>query len=65
MAKIERVSENLCVAKCVHTSVWTTLAIGACLKVDTFYPPSYNCAEYQPFLRLLFHSFGFLMLYYE
>ena len=39
MVKIERVSENICLAKCAHTSVWTTQALGACLKVNTFYPP--------------------------
>ena len=48
MAKIERVSKNICLAKCVYTSVWTTQALGAYLEVDTFYPPSHICSDSQP-----------------
>ena len=52
MTSIERVSENTCVAKCVHISVWTTQALGTCLKVNTFYPPLHICL-------------GFPMSYYD
>ena len=60
MAKIETVSENIRVAKCVHTSVWTTLASVACLKVRTFYSPSHISSDSYPFLELIFASFWFL-----
>ena len=58
MAKIERVSENICLAKCAHTSVWTTQALGACLKVYTFHFPSLICSDSQSFLKAYFSQFG-------
>ena len=58
MAKIERVSENICLAKCAHTSVWTTQALGACLKVYTFHLPSRICSDSQSFLKAYFSQFG-------
>lgn len=57
-AKIERVSENICLAKCAHTSVWTTQALGACLKVYTFHLPSRICSDSQSFLKAYFSQFG-------
>ena len=58
MVKIERVSENICLAKCAHTSVWTTQALGACLKVYTFHFPSLICSDSQSFPKAYFSQFG-------
>ena len=59
--KLKQFLKKIWVGKCVHTSVWTTHALGAYLKARTFYSSSNISSDSQPFLKLFFAWFWFLM----
>ena len=65
MAKIETVSENIFVAKCVHTFLWSSPCIaGGLFKgpfILLFYHPSHISSNSQTVLRPIFSRFWFLM----
>ena len=57
--KLDSCSKYMCGKVCTYFCLDHSSIIWAYLKVDTFYPPS------EPFLRLIFACFWFLMSYYE
>ena len=58
LSKNWNVSENVCVAKCVHTSRGTIHASRTCSKVCRFYSPSSITSDSQTILELFSSVFG-------